>query len=185
METYAPSDDTYLLADSVSRFRDLSVLEIGIGGGVITEELVRTNRYVVGTDISRNAVRQVRDKLEKKSLLGRVDLILADGATTFIKEAFDLIIFNPPYLPSESIRDRAVDGGDDGIGVLVQWLEEVSSSLKREGEVLFVLSSLSNLDRVQRSLTGKYDLQVIVRKRLFFEELLVVKAVSERRDILK
>ena len=51
-------------------------------------------------------------------------LILADAASCFMDGCFDLVAFNPPYVPSGKIEDVAVDGGAEGTEVALRFLEE-------------------------------------------------------------
>ncbi len=53
---YQPSDDTYLMLDSLAGYRGNSALEIGVGSGIILKELCKSFSVVVGTDIDLDAL---------------------------------------------------------------------------------------------------------------------------------
>ncbi len=71
---------------------------------------------------------------------------------------FDLIVFNPPYLPvpsEESLEtplERAWDGGPSGRGVIDEFLEKVENHLNPNGRFLFVQSSLSGVQETSEKL---------------------------------
>ena len=95
---------------------------------------------------------------------------------------FDLVFFNPPYLPSATIEDEAVDGGPTGVEVPVSFLEEglrvlreggtIVALLSTEGDVESFLSHCSNLGLAVES---------VAEKRLFYETLSVFSDTEGRR----
>lgn len=106
---YQPSDDTYLMLDSLVGYRGNSALEIGVGSGIILKELCKSFSVVVGTDIDLDA-------LLCCNRLNRIeaDLICCDGAKALTPfQKYDLIVSNPPYLPTEDndIYDKTIYGG--------------------------------------------------------------------------
>ena len=56
-DIYKPSDDTELLLDVVSKYTNTTILEIGIGSGLILQTLASNNNNVVGIDINSNGQR--------------------------------------------------------------------------------------------------------------------------------
>ncbi|MCX8191873.1 MAG: 16S rRNA (adenine(1518)-N(6)/adenine(1519)-N(6))-dimethyltransferase RsmA [Nitrososphaerales archaeon] len=175
-EVYRPSEDTLFLCDKVRSSSTSLVLEIGVGSGLVTEELARFCDKVVGSEINREALIQGRKHLIEKGLWGKVDLICCDGASAFRPSSFPLIVFNPPYLPSKAIEDLAVDGGRGGIEVANHILLQATNVLQRGGKILFVLSSLSSYKRLLNEWKRKgFKVRIIDKKRLFFEELLLIE----------
>ncbi|MCP8304755.1 MAG: methyltransferase [archaeon] len=174
---YKPAEDTFLLARAVGRYSGKVVLEIGVGSGYITIELSKSkNPLVVGTDISARALREARINL--KSLdYDNVELVHCDGASPFRKGCFDLIVFNPPYLPSEEIVDSTVDGGKEGIEVVERFIDHSLNVVSNSGSILFVLSTVSNYDRVVKILEDKgFEVKRKESRKLFFEEIFVIEA---------
>src|SRR5271154_1181607 len=108
-EVYLPSEDTATLARTLRSYRGGRCLEIGFGSGAILQSLIPRFETVIGTDILSIA--------QAVAAKGEAEVVLADRATCFREGVFDLVVFNPPYLPSETIEDRTVDGGKGGLEV--------------------------------------------------------------------
>jgi release factor glutamine methyltransferase len=135
--------------------------------------LARGFETVVGTDVV-----SVAQAVESKD---GSEAILADRATCFRDGIFDLVAFNPPYLPSAGIEDRAVDGGRGGLEVPLAFLEEALRVSKADAPIVLLLSSESDLEEFARR-AGELGLSVAekARKELFFETLFVYE-VRKRR----
>ncbi|MDD4128656.1 MAG: methyltransferase, partial [Candidatus ainarchaeum sp.] len=97
-----------------------------------------------------------------------------------IKEKFDFIVFNPPYIPSDEIKWIDLDGGLKGREVIDVFVSKVGVHLRKNGIFLLLISSLNNKKEVC-SLLKKNDflVRVVGRKKLFFEELLVLRCVKK------
>ena len=128
------------------------VLELGTGSGCLAISLAKMlpDARVVATDISPGALavaeRNVaRHGVEDRFALGLGDLFgpvpdLASG------RPFDLIVSNPPYIPTENIAGMgrhvaehephlALDGGADGLGPHRRILEAAADYLAPGGRV--------------------------------------------------
>jgi release factor glutamine methyltransferase len=165
-ETYLPSDDTALLIRALSRFGGGSCLEIGFGSGAVLRSLVPRFAEVVGTDILTPG----QARLAK----GPAEVVLADRASCFREKTFDLVAFNPPYLPSGAITDAAVDGGPGGVEVPMAFLDDALRVVKEGGMIVALLSDQGDLNMIlsrcaARGLTVKEE----ARSKLFYESLVV------------
>jgi len=164
---YLPSEDTYLLRDSLEPFSGDSCLEMGFGSGAVLASVSKRFRLAVGTDVMG---------LEGASLaLGSGgELVLADRAKCFRDGVFDLVFFNPPYLPSAQIEDLTVDGGPTGTEVAVSFLEEAMRALRDEGTVVALLSDEGDIGAFL-SYCNSLGLAVesVAEKRVFYETLSV------------
>ena len=171
-------------------YRGNMALEIGVGSGIITESLFANFEYVIGTDLVLEPLRSSkqndskyhrnRDKLLKH--VNGLGLICADAASPFRRCVFDLIVSNPPYLPNDydsggkRIKDGAIYGGTNGIEMTLHIIQSSVLSLKREGSLLIIVSSLSNISRLEELLQQlNMTLKIIIEKKLFFETLSVVE----------
>ena len=164
---YRPSDDTFLLAECVKNFSGEGALEIAAGTGYISNLLKEKFSSVVATDIDPDALREAG-----KSVL----LVCCDSASAIVNVAFDLIVINPPYLPSQGMHDLAVDGGKDGVEVTLKMLDDAIRLLKYNGTILFVTSSLANYNTLFAYLQKLgYKTDIVGRKKFTFEELLVIR----------
>jgi release factor glutamine methyltransferase len=165
-EVYMPSEDTATLARVLRSYRGGRCLEIGFGSGAVLQSLVPRFEAVVGTDLVSVA--------QAVAAKGDAEVVLADRATCFRGGVFDLVAFNPPYLPSETIEDRTVDGGRGGLQVPFEFLEEGLRVLKQDGVVVLLLSDEADLDEFRRACEGM-GLRVEEKggTNLFFENLFV------------
>ena len=114
-QVYQPEADTFLLlaaAQAEVKPGD-RVLEIGTGSGSIAAALVQ-DCDIVATDINPHAIFCARGE--------RTGCGAERSLFRYLRGTFDLIIFNPPYLPTqpdERIDDwleYALDGGATGPG---------------------------------------------------------------------
>jgi release factor glutamine methyltransferase len=168
-DVYLPAEDTTTLARVLRSYSGASCLEIGFGSGAILSTLVPRFQLVVGTDVL-----SLQQAVSAARASTGAEVVLADRATCFRDGVFDLVVFNPPYLPSESIEDRTVDGGKEGLEVPLAFLDEAFRVLTRGGKVVTILSSEASLDEFGiESETRGLVLEEKSRTALFFENLVV------------
>jgi release factor glutamine methyltransferase len=188
---YLPSEDSILLADCLKDYSGDKALDIGVGSGIITQTLCENFKKVVGTELAFEMLEKCKEDVvsntskdsEKKLENERgFELVCADAASAFRDNIFDLVVSNPPYLPEDydnegmKIHDEAIYGGKSGIEVTLKIIKSSLSTLKREGKLLIIVSSLSNISRLQELLELlNLNMKKIVEKRLFFETLSVVE----------
>lgn len=174
-QVYMPEQDTYLLlkAALAEAGPGDQVLEVGCGSGLISSELTSKAKSVLATDINPHAVRAAKAR--------GVDVVRAD-LFLGIRGEFDLILFNPPYLPTSldertgQLIDYALDGGEDGRETIARFLEELPHHLRSSGRALLLLSSLTGLDRVREMAAMRgFDSGVAATERCFFEQLHVLR----------
>ena len=165
-ETYLSSDDSALLRKALMRYSGGSCLEMGTGNGGGLIELSKGFELTIGTDLgvpSDSAWR--RDS---------VDLVLADSASCFRDGSFDLVAFNPPYLPSDQPADRAVDGGKEGEEVTMHFLAEAMRVSRPEGRIVILLSNENPLAPVEEVCQRNgFSIRPLETKHLFYETLSV------------
>jgi len=175
-QVYAPEADTYLMLDAARAEVKPGdkVLEIGTGSGTISADLVRTAN-VVATDINPHAVFCARNK--------GVDVIQSD-LFSGIRGTFDLVIFNPPYLPTqpeERIDDwleYALDGGVSGRDVIGRFAEGIGGVLSPGGRILLLISSLTGLPEVRDLFSRQgFTSEIVLKKKVEDETLYVLKIV--------
>jgi release factor glutamine methyltransferase len=173
-QVYQPEADTYLLLDAVQKEIKPNdrILEMGTGTGYIGCHLSGYG-YLLAVDINPHACLAARTK--------GLDVVRAD-LFDGICGTFDLVIFNPPYLPTkddERIADwleYALDGGPDGRSTIARFIEGVRSVLAPGGRVLLLLSSLTGVDEVAGLFQDQsFDTDIVARRKIFDEWLLVIK----------
>jgi len=170
---YAPSDDSFLLEKEVKKYaKDKSVLDIGSGSGIQARAASNSGaKSVLASDINSEAVREL-----KKQKINSIKSDLFED----IDGKFDLIIFNPPYLPEDTREPEksklATTGGKKGDEIIIKFLKQAPKYLNKDGIVLIVLSSLTPKNRIN-SLLKKLNLNktIISKKKMFMESLEVWK----------
>lgn len=184
---YEPSDDTYLLLDSLEMIGITAgsrVLEVGCGTGIISIAVSGLVASVVACDINPHAV-DVCKRNAARNKAKNVEVVRSDLFSD-VSGKFDLIVFNTPYLPQsldETVSgeiNHAWDGGLDGRKVIERFLFEVSSYLSEGGRIVFLESSLSDYEKSLSYLeSAGFKVKIINRLKLHFEELVVIEAVRK------
>ena len=167
-EQYDPAEDTFFLDDHIKNEKGHSALDIGSGSGYLTKVLEKSFSLVVGTDINYPVL--------KKQTYKTQNIICCNGADA-LNHQFDLVICNLPYLATDEILDIATDGGPEGLEIPLKIIKSAIPCVKNGGKFLFVTSSLSNYEGLIDAVKSQgLDAKIISRKKLFFEELIIVEA---------
>ena len=168
-EPYPPSEDTFFLADYIKNEKGESALDVGTGSGYLAALLEKSFSLVVGTDLSFNVL--------KKQEHFTTNTVCCNGADA-INQQFDLVICNMPYLNTDEVSDVRTDGGKDGLEIPIKIIDSAKSRIKLGGKFIYVTSSLSDFKKLisYTELEG-FNVNILAKKKLFFEELILVKAV--------
>ena len=185
---YAPAEDSFLLSDSISEHikKNQSVLEIGCGTGYVCLQLAKKAKTVTAVDINPDAILLTKTNAEKNNLKNIT--VFKSDLFSKIKadEKFDVVVFNPPYLPDDGVNskdmlDKALIGGATGREVLSVFLKGVKTHLTENGRVFFLISSFTGQREVEEKLIQEgFFFKVIGSKKLFFETLYVYLATFEK-----
>jgi release factor glutamine methyltransferase len=127
------------------------VLDLGTGSGILLASILleRPNATGVGIDHSEGALQFARSNHIALGLVDRARFICGNWADA-IDHSFDLVVTNPPYIPSteiaklpREIRDHdpylAVDGGGDGLATYRAIIEQLPHLLTARGVALLEL----------------------------------------------
>jgi release factor glutamine methyltransferase len=127
-----PRPETELLVDfaiELARQRDLRVVvDIGTGSGCVAVSVAANcpAAYIAALDVSLPALAVAAANVRRHGIAERVCLLRCDLLTALRGGSVDLVLSNPPYIPSADIaglqpevRDHeprlALDGGPDGL----------------------------------------------------------------------
>jgi release factor glutamine methyltransferase len=173
---YAPSDDTFLLADCIRQYSGSWALEIGVGSGLLLDILEKNFAYVAGSDIDLQALQYCK---QQKTSAANILLVCCDAGSAFGIGKFDLIVSNPPYLPDDdnnNIRNQTVHGGPTGIEATVHFINSALPLLAEDGKMLIVISSFANSSALDKVVVeNNMHKKVVKEKRLFYETLSIVE----------
>ena len=178
---YEPAEDTFLLADNLDARKGERVLELGTGCGLLAILAAKAGAKVVATDINPAALKCARANAVKHRVGDRIDFRLGDLFEPVVGEHFDLVIFNPPYLPVEPEEalcgplDRAWEAGPDGRRIIDRFLRELPNHLTPNGRAIFVQSSLANIPKTLRVLETSGFRVNTINKKFPFEELCLLR----------
>lgn len=164
---YDPEEDSFLLSKYVDKYAKGKVLDLGTGSGIQAETALKYTKDVLAVDIDKEAVNFVR----KKGIKAKISDLFSN-----VNGKFDLIIFNPPYLPNEKLEDkeskRVTTGGKYGYEILERFFSQVNKYLNKNGKILIVFSSLTNKDKVDKIIKkNNFKFKLLEVKKIFFEKL--------------
>jgi release factor glutamine methyltransferase len=149
-DVLSPRPDTETLLDiallAFEPHRVFSVIDLGTGSGAILLAILaeRAGATGVGTDVSSEALAVAKENAANLDLDGRAAFLRTEWATGFGDHSFDLVVSNPPYIPSDDIpgldpevREHdpilALDGGPDGLMAYRELAPEIRRILKPDG----------------------------------------------------
>ena len=167
-DLYSTAEDTIFFATYIQNEKGKNALDIGTGSGYLARVLLPNFELVVATDISFCAVKKAHSV---------IDNCICCNAADALRQEFDLIICNMPYLPSDEILDNTTDGLDEGVIIPFEIIKSARHLIKEGGKMIFLTSSLANyreLLKLTESL--RFHVKIVATKKLFFEELILVEA---------
>ena len=148
-----PRPETELLCEwaleKLSERKQSKVLDLCCGSGCIGVTLKLRSPFasVLASDLSGDALDVA--KLNAARLSADVSFVRSDLFAEFPKETFDLIVSNPPYIPSSECRrlqpevmaepQTALDGGEDGLSFYRRICREAPLRLCHGGFLLMEL----------------------------------------------
>jgi release factor glutamine methyltransferase len=176
--------------EAFSEGTSFSMLDLGVGSGAILLSVLaeRPAAKGLGVDVSEEALAVARDNAANLGLAGRASFLRTDWTQGLPDEGFDLVVSNPPYIPSADIAGLepevrahephlALDGGPDGLDPYRVLAPEILRVLKPGGffaveigwdqgsavEALFITAGAERV-RVVRDLSDR-DRVVVGRKK--------------------
>ncbi|MBN1538918.1 MAG: methyltransferase [Candidatus Thermoplasmatota archaeon] len=144
---YPVRDDTLLL---ISSMKDIlkgkrgKMLDMGCGTGLASILAASNGWQVVSVDREPRALSLTRENLTLNDLAGEQYLSdLFEGIPGRFTRAFDLIVFNPPYLkgpalPLDRREELALAGGREGWEITARFLRDVDNYLSGGGSILLL-----------------------------------------------
>ena len=211
---YEPSDDTFLMLDALQdefgpnceekKNRSLSIrntLEIGSGTGVSTvflwtllDQAGNTKAKLFATDINKDAVR-ITEETAKANNMNGLEACQCDLATPLLadlKQKVDVLIFNPPYVPTpeEEVGSDSIEaswaGGKDGRVVFDRAVPQIANLLSWPHGAAYIIAVDDNKpEEIASMMMEKYGIKVVplMRRRARNEFLTVLKFTLTREKV--
>jgi release factor glutamine methyltransferase len=151
-----PRPETEILAERAWHFlstlnsQPATALDFGTGSGCLAVMLAIkcSTAEIHALDISAEALDVARENAKRHNVSDRIKVHQGDGfAALPEKKTFDLIVANPPYIPSEEISTLeaevreydpklALDGGEDGLNFYRMLAEQAAARLVSGGKLM-------------------------------------------------
>lgn len=195
---YPPSEDTFLLLDCLEEFytagdnnHPLISLEIGSGSGVISTFVqgICPETYCIAVDINKQAA----EASKETSLVNKkeVEVVCSDlgAGLSGLFGKVDLLIFNPPYVPTESeeVSSSGIEaswaGGIDGREVIDKFLPTAAKFLSPTG-IFFLLGIRQNRPGEICEISKSFQLSgsIVGERKAGIEKLWVIKFVKSSNE---
>ena len=175
-QIYQPAEDSYLMSGILKeklpklleKNSNLKFLEIGAGSGIHLETAKNSGvkiENIFSCDINKKAVSHCQ-------LLG-FNCIHSDLFQN-IQGKYNIIVFNPPYLPEDSREPEnsktATTGGKKGNEIVLRFLKQAKNYLENQGIIFLITSSLTEDINFEKF---GYSEKEVGCEKLFFERLCV------------
>ena len=125
-----------------------SFIELGTGSGCIILSILKENKNLtaVGVDISPDAINIAKKNSKDMNLEKRSSFLMSNWFSS-IYSSYDLIISNPPYIPSDEIITLSktvknfdplisLDGGQDGLKCYKEIAQDINRIINKNGRVI-------------------------------------------------
>ncbi len=206
-DIYAPSDDTYLIIDYFKEYineyyfdgldikKIKRILDMGTGTGMIAlflrevkKRVINFSPQIYASDILENAIKcaelnEISNNLEKNITLIQSDLFKTFPAN--LENSFNIIIFNPPYLPSlkyninERVKkgiDNSWNGGEKGFEIFIEFVSQAKSFLDTSQNyyIYYISSSVVNIQNlIEQVEKCGFKNTILKKKHIFFEDIIL------------
>lgn len=222
---YEPAEDSFLFLDLFEQLHNekyflkipngnsfKTVLELGTGTGIISTFIsinnIIPNAFHLASDINLNALKTTiktykrnynnnNDKHEKHDKHDNTfDVIRCNLTDSIRSNQIDILLFNPPYVPSEEIPlipsinddkndnwlDLALVGGKDGMIITDKILNSLNNILSINGEAYILFCARNNHPTVISNFLKKYPnfkIDCVISRKCGWEELAIYRFIKQ------
>jgi len=168
---------------------------MGTGTGIIALFLQEIKKYlteftskIYASDISDTAIKCATLNERTNNYKDSITFIRSDLFRRFptnLKQSFEIIVFNPPYLPSISYKENEIiprrsdsnwDGGEHGFEVFLEFIRQVKDfiNLDQKYYIYYISSSLADLNQLNDELEIRgFRNSILNKKHIFFEDIIL------------
>ena len=179
--------------------RPFQILDIGVGSGNISIALAKHIKEcrVTAVDFSKGCLDLAEWNAKMNSVSDRIQFIQSDVFSAFKTESFsasfDLIVSNPPYIPTHELDSlppglhyeprAALDGGEDGLDFYRRIFAECRFFLKPDGLMFLEIGSQQTKALEEMFNSFPYLRLFEIRKDLCQRDrVVVIQRSKEARD---
>ncbi|MBT5022701.1 methyltransferase domain-containing protein [Candidatus Woesearchaeota archaeon] len=195
---YEPQEDSYLMYEQIKKVvkSKHNVLEIGVGSGILAFETIKQANEFIGVDINPNAIEFCKKKLKEKVKNKKIESSQAKKSKFITSDLFekiqkkkekkfDIIIFNPPYLPHDPREPKdcalATCGGKHGYELIEKFLDQAHLFLKPRGQIFLLFSSLTKKEKVDEFVKNNLlESELVAEKKIPFEKLYIYNITKHK-----
>uniref|UniRef100_A0A2A4JBY6 Methyltransferase HEMK2 n=1 Tax=Heliothis virescens TaxID=7102 RepID=A0A2A4JBY6_HELVI len=186
---YEPAEDSFLLIDALEKDlqylkskNPIFCLEVGSGSGVVITALGMAfpQTFCLSTDVNLKACAMTKQTAAYNKVI--LDSCNMDLASSFIDNVFDVIIFNPPYVVTDSEECGGSDitaswaGGAKGREITDRLLNMIPKKLANNGVFYLLLIEENIPDEVVEIMTSYgYKSETVIKRKVRNEQQLVLK----------
>ncbi len=181
---YPVSEDTLLLVEGLRELLDDSqgsILDMGCGTGLMTLVSARLGWDTYSADRDPRCLMLTRENLKRNGLSSI--LYLSDlfcGIPHRLRESLDIVLFNPPYLPSDSLLgsdplEFSIAGGSKGGELSIRFIEEAGFFISDFGAVYLVALEDWVDDFREKASVFYREIEVVKRRAVEGERLLLLR----------
>lgn len=173
------------------------VCELGPGSGIVTTFLMQNDipsskgSIYLALDISPWALEATQDTQSRNDCQSRyLSVIQSDLAKCLRHNSTDLLVFNPPYVPAEQVPERpssskddkrqwldlALLGGEDGMVITRQVLDQLDSILSQQGVAYILFCARNKPEQVAESMRQQgWNVDLIINRKAGWEVLSIYR----------
>jgi release factor glutamine methyltransferase len=171
-----PRAETELLAEAVLKRSPTRILDLCTGSGCLAVTVAKTltDAAVVAADICPQALSLARQNAQAFNVSDRITFVqsdLFDGLTAAKNEPFDVIVSNPPYIPTADLDGLqaevknheprlALDGGADGLTLYKRLIPQSLAFLRPDGLLALEVGDAPSVADLMRQ-AGFCDIQIL------------------------
>jgi len=192
-DIYEPSEDTFLTIDTAKELinisKDITILDMGTGTGIIGLYLSTLSnvKEVVLADRLDEALELAKKNYYLNKGLVKANLrFVKSNLFSNIKDKFDIIVFNTPYVPCNRLEIRKFGiiayswcGGNDGSRVAIRFLNKVNDYINKDSYIILTTSSIANQDKINSAIK-RNNLKIIKENKIAYpSESIISKVITK------
>ena len=192
-DIYEPSEDTFLTIDTAKELinisKDITILDMGTGTGIIGLYLSTLSnvKEVVLADRLDEALELAKKNYYLNKGLVKANLrFVKSNLFSNIKDKFDIIVFNTPYIPCNRLEIRKFGiiayswcGGNDGSRVAIRFLNKVNDYINKDSYIILTTSSIANQAKINSAIK-RNNLKIIKENKIAYpSESIISKVITK------